>query len=1325
MSELGKSARRAVGRLIAGKAGAPSTPGMAIAATALEALASVERAAGSIFVTGTALAGRPELAGAESGGAAAALGVALAGQRAALFVAGAEMPAVAPLLAAASRQRVPLVVHLIGGGIDAAWVGVAAGAAVWTPLSLAEAADLALVARRHAETALGPALVALLGRLPAALEETWRLDAAAILRRIGSPADDVHSAGPAEVELFGAHRRRVPRWHDAGERRRLGGGGGVLATAGRGAEAALFAPVEAARAEASAGEIARATGRNLPPVAGRKLHRARLALVAAGADAEIAAAVADALRAEKLDLGVVALRRLAPFPALELAERVASCKRVVVLERSGSGAAGAAFFDRVTTALAANGQTPSITRLVIAGDEASVDAGALADALRDLAERERSVLVLGLPAVAAGDPLPKRAAHADALGREAPTLAEIAPRRSLPAREIRPAGAVTVAVDATASGAGLAAEVARLLHATAGGQLRTMLELAPVAAGAARWERVTWARQGLSDPGGEPPLDLLVLPDGARTPLPDLPDGAALLAGAGPISLPEALVRRVVSGEVVRLEWSTVPTDTVESLEQVELGRERWLGAIVAALAERARLDVTPRKLRSARSSSLAALESGVREERLAALEAGAASVRPATGELSVLTPLPARPLGARGVPPSPPGAGALGDPVRFWDLAGLPVREGLASTLRPDPIFALGVAPAHSAPLAARPTRLPRFAPARCTGCGDCWSVCPHGAIAVRAVAPAAVLERGFAAATERGADAEPLRRFAGKLAGRWAGGLTQAPGAAGPALVGAAESLLAESKIEGERLVAALAAARALAEPFAAAPLAAPEPERAAGELLALAIDPDLCTGCGLCVVCCVPVALSDHLATPEGVVAARAATAAVAALPATTAATIARLGADERVGPVAAALLDAVATSFVGGLDGAEPGSGPRLAARQALALLGRGFGGGRVAALERTRDLRARLAEEVHGHLAGALPDRDLDALARGLDASDAADTDLAALAGRVAGAVEGGRVDVRALRRRVELARALADLEARLVGETGRPGRAPLTLVVGPGAALDWARGPVDNPFDLPVTLAPRAPLAVARGLARAEAERAIAEASVLRRARLELERPGEARAAVASRPAWSELDEAERALATPVVVLIDERAGAEELGVALEILAGDLPVVVAALAAPPAATRPSAWAALAYAAQDGVVAHATIVHHEALAAAAAAIAETRRGALLRLLAPSPELDGLRIQDVLEIARGAVDARGFPLGRRVAATPAATALRVDPEADATERELRHQAELASAEALHRQELTQLEGELKRRLAESTRRRLLELATRRRPGRARGA
>jgi len=1302
MPDLVDAARRAAHRLLAGRPAAPPAPGESGVATGLAAALAVEAAAGARIVRGAALARRGELAAALDGGLATALGLALGGERCAVVLTGDEVLAAAPLLRHAAASHAPLVVHQLGGTLEDAWSALRAGLPVWMPSRVTEVADLAVIARRHAESVLAPALVAQLAHLADAWQDCHLPDAASLAIHLGSPADEVHAREPGESRIFGAHRRRLPRWHDAERAWRLAPPAGPLATPARGAELGIFEPAALASVDAAAAAWARVTGRPLPAVSGRRLDHARLALVVAGADAEAAGAVAEALRGEKLRIGVVVVHRVAPFPAAELAERIAGCPNVAVLERLGAATGSGPLAEAVAAALAADGQHPKLGQLIVAGAGAPLGALPLADALRELASGRAPRLVLALPDVATEDPLPRRAAHADALRRDAPLLdALAAPAGAAPATAPVP-GRVTLALDAGDPDVPRLGEVARLLHAAAGGYLRGREAGAPLAAGGDRFDQLTWSPDEFADPGADAPVDLLLLRRAPARTLPPLGVGCELLGGEALPPLPPPALERVVAARALhRASGAGEPAS------------DFWLGALVAVAAARAGVELTPRKLRAARATLLPEeeREGPASEACLDAVAAGANAALAAAPAAAAPAALPPQPL-------HPP---AMDDrsPVtrRHWDVVGLPVRAGLAETITPDPLFAFGLTPAHAAPRLASPVAVPRFAPAACSGCGDCWSACPHGAISARVLAPATILGRGFELAVERGVDAEGLRRFAGKLAGLWQAEVAAAPGAAAASWSSAAERLLGSAGLPDDRRAAALAAASELLAPFAAAPLAAPPPLREAGELLALALDPDACTACGLCIEVCADGALAAGAPEP----AAAAASAAVEQLPATAETTRARLAADARVGPLAAALLDPAAAAALGGADGAPAGSGSRLAVRQTLALLVGPLGAARTPLVERVADLRGRLAGEIHGHLAGSLPDRDLDALARGLvDAPDAT-TDLPALAGRVAGALESGRIDVATLRRRVELARALADLEARLAGTAELSPRAPATLVIGPGAALAWATAPLENPFGLPVTVAPHAPLSLARGLLLAEIERARGEALVLRRARLELERPGEARAGLGERPAWSEMDEVERRLATPVVTLLDERAAAGEIDVALELVAGDRPALLLTLAPPPGGDRPlSPWAAIAAATPGGLVAHGTVAHGDALADAAAAAASRPGGALWRLLAPDAALDELAVPSILEVARGVVEARGFPVGCRPAVDPALATPRVDVLAATDALERRHAAELAEAEARHRAELARLEGEATLRLAGAARQRMLELLSRHRPG-----
>ncbi len=243
---------------------------------------------------------------------------------------------------------------------------------------------------------------------------------------------------------------------------------------------------------------------------------------------------------------------------------------------------------------------------------------------------------------------------------------------------------------------------------------------------------------------------------------------------------------------------------------------------------------------------------------------------------------------------------------------------------------------------------------------------------------------------------------------------------------------------------------------------------------------------------------------------------------------------------------------------------------------------------------------------------------------------------------------------------------------------------------------------------------------------------------MIRRARLELERPQEALLApeLLADLSWGDLDAVERSFAVPLVVLIDESAGDGEAGAAHALISAALPVAVVALDSACELAPRSAWWAIAVTAalaEEGIVAHAAIAGRgersqcsamAPLVEAWAAFAAGGRGALVRLLAPGSACSAasafpaqLAADYALDRARRAVEAREFPLGCRIAAAPSTpTALRVDPFAAREARAAEHEAELAVLQARHRAELAELEAELRHRLAERARSRLLELAAR---------
>lgn len=801
---------------------------------------------------------------------------------------------------------------------------------------------------------------------------------------------------------------------------------------------------------------------------------------------------------------------------------------------------------------------------------------------------------------------------------------------------------------------------------------------------------------------------------------------------------------------------------------------ELLLGAFLGLLQETNRLDVKSRKLLDARRERLEAqgIAPDEIERRLAALQAGLDRVRP----------LPAAELQVRRTPPPEaddvPGAvrravastlpadrDTLHSLPRFWDQVGVPWRRGEAESLTPDPYLATGTLPALSGALrdaSAGREILPAFDPSACTGCGACWTSCPHGAVEPVVLGAAALLDHGMALAKRAGASADALRMAAGKLAASVNRELAASPDGgsstrtgAGDLLDDAFEKTIAKLPLPEERKTVVREAFAAVRGELVDLPVArtapffeAPEAENAgSGELFALAIDASACTGCAVCVAACEPGALASVPDSPVRTRDARRLLRLVEELPDPSEAAVARARSHPETGQssgaLAGALLPRSSRRVMAAGDGAEPGSGESLAVRQVLGAAAFHRGPVRRERLEALEALSEELAGAIHEGLSKSLPDRDLEALARGLSALDRPEAELAELTGRIEAALspkrESGRVDVARLRRLVEAAREVADLRLRLESS------APFGLVLAGGPAA-WGTTFPHDAFAVPVTVAPPgAAAAMARGLAEGAAREAVAAARTARTARLVLGAVTQAEAAKAAEEVralggltWAELEDGERGFATPVLLVASEDALTDDLGGLVELLGTDLPAHVLsvtrraglwAAGADPLAeatdggpqARPTASGRLAWlAASGGSQARSTsltsVAHPDALEAAVAAAMEQRAPALLRVLAPSPSRDGFRPEELLEWTREAWAELGLTEaeGGEAAVDPAAA------EGErAEEAERRHAEELAALRASYEAKLAELQTSSRLALAREVRARLLEIATRPKP------
>ena len=427
-----------------------------------------------------------------------------------------------------------------------------------------------------------------------------------------------------------------------------------------------------------------------------------------------------------------------------------------------------------------------------------------------------------------------------------------------------------------------------------------------------------------------------------------------------------------------------------------------------------------------------------------------------------------------------PESESAVSDIHRFWAQTGSLYAQGAGGSVPADPFISMSLMPAvssHFRDMTSIRFEHPEFIPTNCTGCGDCYTVCPDTAIPGLVSETGQVLETVVKRLRKRGEPVGHLPRAIRAMEIKLRKLLAEAEetDSVSSMIEEAIDATIADAGLTGAEQTALEVEFEAFREELGDFKFALCRPhftlpekkQPGGGGLLSITVDPYTCKGCMECVEVCKDDALRPVAQTEDTVQSLRKNWDFWLDLPNTPKKFIRVDNLEEGVGALKTILLDKDAYLPFASGDGACLGCSEKTVLHLFIATV-QSLMQPRVAKhITKLDELIAKLNRHVKLRLVGEIDIGNAEGMAAVLSEDDGGDLTLAKIADRVERTLDAEPIDREWLAHVAGLIAKLKDLKWRYESGTTGKGRSSMGMLNATGCTSVWGSTYPFNPYPFP------------------------------------------------------------------------------------------------------------------------------------------------------------------------------------------------------------------------------------------------------------------